>query len=148
MLNFFRNKKPYYYILFASFALALASVIIYVSNGANEYNKENISGLIVAMLIAGMVFTAAAAVFELRYIKYVAYACLFYGFLQFVITELNFWGNFIIATDPVPAEAQRYYLSLTVIMLLSWVTILVSALWQKSSEYKKEKEQDKEVAAE
>ena len=129
-------KKPYFYISVVAFVLALIFVISYASNGGTQYNDEKITSTIVVMGIIGLVALGISCIINIRYLKHIAAVVLLFSFLSFIATEVNFWGNLFIQTDPVAGVVLRQYVSNTVIILLADVLAFVAAIMAKRSYYK------------
>ena len=135
-----RLKKPIFYITLCSCLLALAGLILYTSQGKTQYNGNQLAQVIVYGLVAGMAFLVLALLTGSRWLHYGAALATLYAFLEYVITEINFWTNWIIATDPVaPAVLQQYFL-ITGIMLLATVGAFIAAILAKKAYYHSGKE--------
>jgi|GEM_PF-2493936 len=136
-------KKPSFYIAVCSCLLALVSLILYLAMGKTQYNSQKLATIIIVMLIIGMVLLIASCVLDIRFLRYGAAVAFLYAFLEYVITEVNFWSNWIIATDPVEASVLTQYFVITIIMLVATVLAFVTALMTKKQYYRA---QVKEVA--
>ena len=135
-----RLKKPIFYITLCSCLLALVGLILYTSQGKTQYNGNQLTQVIVYGLIAAMAFFVLALLFGSRWFHYGAALAMLYAFLEYVITEINFWSNWIIATDPVaPAVLQQYFL-ITGILLLATVGAFIAAVLAKKAYYRNGKE--------
>ena len=85
-------------------------------------------------------FFVLALLFGSRWLHYGAALAMLYAFLEYVITEINFWSNWIIATDPVaPAVLQQYFL-ITGILLLATVGAFIAAAMAKKAYYRSSEE--------
>lgn len=129
-------KKPYFYISVVAFVLALIFVISYANNGGTQYNDEKITSSIVVMGIIGLVAIGISCVINIRYLKHIAAVALLFSFLSFIATEVNFWGNLFIQTDPVADAVLKQYVSNTVLILLADVLAFTAAIWAKRAYYK------------
>ena len=135
-----RLKKPIFYITLCSCLLALVGLILYISQGKTQYNGNQLTQVIVYGLIAAMAFFVLALLTGSRWLHYGAALAMLYAFLEYVITEINFWTNWIIATDPVAPAVLRQYFLITGIMLLAAVGAFIAAAMAKKAYYRSGKE--------
>ena len=104
-------KKPAFYLAIVSCLLAGGCLFLYLTEGKTQYNSQMLSQAVLIGLIAGIALLLAFAFTGIRFLAYGGAVMLLYGFLELAITEINFWSNWIIATDPVePAVLQQYFL--------------------------------------
>ena len=132
--NFY--KKPHFYLSILAFALGLVFVILYSANGATQYNQETIAPIIVVMGIIGLVALGLSCVINIRYLKHIGAVALLFAFLEYIITEVNFWGNLFIQTDPVADNVLTQYVSSTVFVLVATIAAFTAAIMSKRSYYK------------
>jgi len=122
-----RLKKPAFYVTLFSCLLALAGLIFYELEGKTQYNSNKLADAVVYGLIAGMAFFLLSMLLGHRWLHYGAALAMLYALLEYVINEINFWTNWIIATDPVaPAVLQQYFL-ITGLILLATVGAFIAA---------------------
>jgi len=122
-----RLKKPAFYVTLFSCLLALAGLIFYELEGKTQYNSNKLADAVVYGLIAGMAFLVLSMLLGHRWLHYGAALAMLYALLEYVINEINFWTNWIIATDPVaPAVLQQYFL-ITGLILLATVGAFIAA---------------------
>ena len=133
-----RLKKPAFYVTLVSCLLALAGLILYEMNGKTQYNANKLSDAVVWGLIAGMAFSVLSMLLGHRFLHYGAALALLYACLELVITEINFWTNWIIATDPVAPHVLTQYFLITGILLLATAGAFIAAGMAKRSCYRKE----------
>ncbi len=130
-----RLKKPIFYITLVSCLLALVGLILYTTQGKTQYNGNQLTQVIVYGLIAAMVFFVLALLFGSRWFHYGAALAMLYAFLEYVITEINFWTNWIIATDPVEPAVLTQYCVITIILLIAAVGAFIAAAQAKKAWY-------------
>lgn len=125
-------------IVFAviSCLLALAGLILYMMVGKTQYNSQSLANNIIIALIAAMVFLLLTVLTKIRLFSYAAAIALLYAFLEYVITEINFWSNWIIATDPVDPSVLRQYFIITGLFLFSMIFSMITAGLAKGHYYK------------
>ena len=133
-------KKPIFYVTVVSCLLALAGLILYQINGKTQYNGNQLSTVIIYGLIAAMVFFVLAVLTRNRWFHYGAALAALYAFLEYVIKEINFWTNWIVATDPVAPAVLTQYFVITIIMLLSAVGAFIAAGMAKRAYYRRSQE--------
>ena len=131
-------KKPSFYIAIISCILALIGLIFYMTKGKTQYNGLKLTPIIIVMLIIGMVCVAASLILNIRFLRYGAAVAFLYAFLELVITEINFWSNWIIATDPVDGNILTQYFVETILVLVATIGAFVSAVMVKKAYYKAE----------
>ena len=136
-------KKPSFYIAVISCILALVGLILYAAKGKTQYNGQKLAPIIIVMLILGMICIASSLVLNIRFIRYGAAVAILYAFLELVITEINFWSNLIIATDPVEGSVLAQYLLITILVLVATIGAFVSAIMVKRAYYAQEDAQAK-----
>ncbi len=135
-----RLKKPVFYVALCACLLALVSLILYETRGKTQYNGNQLAQVIVYGLIAAMVFLVLSMLSGSRWFHYGAALAALYAFLEYLITEINFWSNWIIATDPVaPAVLTQYFL-ITGMMLAAAVLAFIAAHMAKKAWYRDRKE--------
>ncbi len=132
--NFF--KKPHFYLSVLAFVLGLVFAIIYASKGATQYNQEKIASIIVVMSIIGLVAIALSSVINIRYLKHIAGISFLFAFLEYIATEVNFWGNLFIQTDPVPASVLSQYVTCVILVLLATASAFTAAVMNKRAYYR------------
>ena len=135
-----RLKKPIFYIALCSCLLALVGLILYISQGKTQYNGNQLTQVIVYGLVAAMAFFVLAMLVGSRWLHYGAALAMLYAFLEYVITEINFWSNWIIATDPVAPAVLRQYFLITGILLLATVGAFIAAVMAKKAYYRSSEE--------
>lgn len=135
-----RLKKPIFYVTLCSCLLALAGLILYLTNGKTQYNGNQITQAIVYGLIAAMAFFLLALLTGNRWLHYGAALAMLYAFLEYVVTEINFWTNWIIATDPVASNVLTQYFLITGILLVAAAGAFIAAGMAKKSYYSNGKE--------
>ena len=116
--------------------LAGAALAMYWFLGKTQYNSQSLANNIIIALAAGMVFLLLTALTKIRLFGYAGALALLYAFLEYVITEINFWSNWIIATDPVDPSVLRQYFIITGLFLLSMIFAMVTAGLAKGRFYK------------
>ena len=131
-------KKLYNIFMYASLVLAIVALAFYMTNGKTQYNSQKLAPIIIVMIIIAAVLYLVSIFFDIRYLKYGASVALLMAFLQFAITEINFFSNWIIATDPVADNVLTYYLTVAIVLLVSTVLSFVSAVMSKGAYYKQE----------
>ena len=142
MLSGFKSslKKPIFYVTLVSCLLALAGLILYEMNGKTQYNSNKLADVVIWGLVAAMALFILAIIFRHRLFHYGAALAMLYAFLEYVINEINFWTNWIIATDPVaPAVLQQYFL-ITGIMLVATIGGFIAAHMARKAYYRSSKE--------
>ena len=132
--NFF--KKPHFYLSTLAFVLGLIFLIIYASNGATQYNQETIASIIVTMSIIGLIAIGLSCIINIRYLKHIAAVAFLFAFLEYIVTEVNFWGNLFVQTDPVPASVLGQYVSCTILILVASIASFVAGALAKRSYFK------------
>ncbi len=133
-----RLKKPIFYVTLCSCLLALAGLILYMVQGKTQYNGNQLTQVIVYGLIAAIALFLLAMLTGSRWAHYGAALAMLYAFLEYVITEINFWTNWIIATDPVAPHVLTQYFLITGILLLATAGAFIAAGMAKRSCYRKE----------
>ena len=116
--------------------LAGAGLALYMVAGKTQYNSQSLANNIIIALIAGMVFLLLTAGTKIRLFGYAGALALLYAFLEYVITEINFWSNWIIATDPVDPSVLKQYFIITGLMLLGMIFAMVTAGMAKGRYYR------------
>lgn len=129
-------KKPHFYIEIVSLVLSIVFLAIYSQSGATQYNQNKLASAVLTLLGIGITFSILSLVINIRYLKHIAAVATLFGFLEFFINEVNFWSNWIIATDPVAPEVVSYYISQTIIYFLAVVSGFVAAVLHKRNYYK------------
>lgn len=129
-------KKPSFYITVLSCILALVGLITYFSVGKTQYNSFKLATPMIVMLIIAMVLFASSCVLDIRFLRYGAAVAMLYAFLKFFISEINFWSNWIIATDPVDPSVLTQYFVITIIIFVATIGAFVGAIMTKKQYYK------------
>ena len=80
-----QNKRSGFYVGAAGALLALVTLFIYLA-----MNSMYFTGWVVAGLIAGIVVFALAALFRLRFLYILSYACYMFAFYHFLVLEVEF----------------------------------------------------------
>lgn len=142
-------KKPYNFFAYASIVLTVVAMITYFINGKTQYNSQSLAPVVIVMAAIAVCSYLVSIFFDIRYLKYLSALALLMAFLQFFITEINFYSNWVIATDPVAGDVLAYYLSVLIILFLATVLSFVSAIVNKKAYYgeEKDKEADDEKVA-
>ncbi|MBR4210289.1 MAG: hypothetical protein IKQ96_08765 [Lachnospiraceae bacterium] len=133
-------KKPVFVVSVLSCLLALAGLAYYYTNGKTQYNENKLAQIIIIMVIAAVVLAVLAMIIKHRLFLYGAALAMLYAFLEFVVTEINFWSNWIIATDPVSPEVLQQYFCITILFLVAMVLAFIAAGMAKGSFYRAAKE--------
>ena len=145
-------KNPDFNLMIVICVLVLVSLCMYGINGATQFNKETISmaviavgvtSIILALLCIGADVVLPGTKFErllgaTRFVKYIVWLLLFYGFLDLIVTEFNFIGNVFVSTDPVDTSFIVNYLVALIPMLLAAVCALVAGVLGRVSAAKQE----------
>ena len=133
-------KKPVYVVSALSCLLALAGLFYYYTNGKTQYNENKLATIILIMAIAAIVLAVLGMLIKHRLFFYGAALAMLYAFLEFAITEINFWSNWIIATDPVSPEVLQQYFCITILFFVAMILAFIAAGMAKGSFYRKAKE--------
>ena len=131
-------KKLYNILLYVSVITAIVALVVYATKGKTQYNSQTLTPVIIVSLIVAIALNFISVIFDIRFLKYGASVAMLMAFLQFVITEINFFSNWIIATDPVSDDMKIQYVLLAVFLLVATVLAFVSAIMCKKAYYKKE----------
>ncbi|MBP5177278.1 MAG: hypothetical protein ILP02_01700 [Clostridia bacterium] len=132
-------KKLYNFFMYASCVAVLVALIMYLTGSKTQYNAQSLAPVIIVSGFVAMGLYIVSIVFDIRFLKYCAAIALLMAFLQFVITEINFYSNWIIATDPVAQDVINYYMTVTVLLFISTALSFVSAAMCKKAYYAEEK---------
>ncbi len=129
-------KKSFIAITLISCVLALAGLILYYVMGKTQYNANQLTMPIVYGLGVAVVCFVCAVFTKIRWFSYGAALAMLYSFLEYIITEINFWTNLILATDPVEANVLTQYVLITGVILVGTIGAFIAAGMAKKSYYK------------
>ena len=135
-----RLKKPVFYVTLCSCLLALVGLILYLNNGKTQYNGNQLTMVIVYGLAAALVFFLLALITGNRWLHYGAALAMLFVCLEYIFAEINFWSNWIIATDPVAPQVLQQYFLRTGLMLISAIGAFAAAGIAKKRFYGNAKE--------
>ena len=138
-------KKPSFWITVLSCVLALVGLIMYFAVGKTQYNSFKLATSMIVMLIIAMVLFVASMALDIRFLRYGAAVAMLYAFLKYFISEINFWSNWIIATDPVDPAVLTQYFVITILIFVATTGAFVGAVMTKK-QYYKANEQSEEAA--
>lgn len=147
-IKFYKNQG--FYLMAVVCILVLISLCMYGINGATQFNKETIASSVIAMGVVSIILSLVSIAADIflpgtkleflheytRFIKYVVWLMLLYGFLELIVTEFNFIGNVFVSTDPVDTLFIVNYLVALIPMLLASVCAIVSGTLQRVSAFK------------
>ena len=133
-------KKKYNFFMYASVVLAVIGLIFYLTRGKTQYNSQTLAPIVTVMLIISSALSIVSIFFDIRFLKYGSALALLMATLQFIIHEIDFYSNWIIATDPVSGDMIFYYMFTVIILLVSTVLAFIAASMNKRAYYAKEAE--------
>lgn len=154
-------KQASFYLTAVPCVLALVSLIMYITNGATQYNKVTLAVSIIALDIAALAVCACSIVVDLlapkfpvlqkaapytRFLKYLAFLLFFMSFLECIVTETNFLGNWFVGTDPMELSFKLNYIVILIPLLACFICTLVAGVIQSRAVYRAEKEEKEEEA--
>lgn len=125
-----QNKRSGFYVGAAGALLALVTLFIYLA-----MNSMYFTGWVVAGLIAGIVVFALAALFRLRFLYILSYACYMFAFYHFLVLEVEFRMDILV--DPQQgffALDGIFFAAVITFIACIAVTIVASCMKQEKTE--------------
>lgn len=125
-----QNKRSGFYVGAAGALLALVTLFIYLA-----MNSMYFTGWVVAGLIAGIVVFALAALFRLRFLYILSYACYMFAFYHFLVLEVEFRMDILV--DPQQgflALDGIFFAAVIAFIACIAVTIVASCMKQEKTE--------------
>lgn len=90
--------------------------------------------------VIAVLLGAAAVVFRRQPLYFAAYLLALYVFFQFIVTQLRYISNVLVAIDGTAFSAS--FLATAVLMALAWIAALVAALLITFAQKKKDAQPD------
>ncbi len=128
--QFFADKRPGFYVGVAGALLALIALFIYIG-----MNSAYFTGWVVAGLILGIVAFVLSAIFRLRILHVLSYACYMFAFYHFFVQEVELRMDTIV--DPMQGFWKLdgvFYVGCIFFIACIIVTIVASCLSQNKAE--------------
>ena len=125
-----QNQRSGFYVGAAGALLALVTLFIYLA-----MNSMYFTGWVVAGLIAGIVVFALAALFRLRFLYILSYACYMFAFYHFLVLEVEFRMDILV--DPQQgffALDGIFFAAVIAFIACIAVTIVASCMKQEKTE--------------
>lgn len=122
----FSNKRSGFYVGAAGALLALVSMFIYIG-----MNSRYFTGWVIAGLILGIAVFAVAAIFRLRVLYVLSYACYMFAFYHFLTQEVELRMDTIV--DPLQglfALDGIFYAAVVFFLACIIVTVVASCMKQ------------------
>ncbi|MCD8040352.1 MAG: hypothetical protein LUF82_02420 [Clostridia bacterium] len=127
--DFFRGKRVGYYFMAGALVFGIVALILYQQTGATEFTPV-LDNTVTASYIIFIVLAAAMLVYELRIVKFITQAVGLYAFLMYIVFEVNYITNLLVAIDPTELTAS--FVLTIVFGALAWICALVSAIMTKT----------------
>lgn len=118
-----KDKKPALFSL-AALVLSLATLIIYIKTGRNEFNTSLSMQVIVPLGI--MAAVELLSIFKgVQLLEYAAYLCGLYAWLEYLSSQVYYIVNVFVAIDGTTFSAS--FLATVICGMLSWIAALIAA---------------------
>lgn len=127
--KFFKSRGIGYYVMIPAALCGIVALIVYVLTGVTEFTPT----LDVSVSIAYCIFIALciiSMVIDLRIVKFCAFAVGLFGFLMYIVFQVNYISNLFVAIDPTPVTAG--FVCVLLFGALAFVAALVSGIMTKS----------------
>ncbi len=118
-----KDKRPAIFSL-AALVLSLATLMIYIKTGRNEFNTSLSMQVIVPLGI--MAAVELFSIFKgVQLLEYAAYLCGLYAWLEYLSSQVYYIVNVFVAIDGTTFSAS--FLATVICGMLSWITALIAA---------------------
>lgn len=129
--SFFKNRKGNYYLIIASFLLALCGLIVYIKTGTNDFSLK-INTTVIVSCIIGLVFCFIPIIInKFRILYFFPWFCFFFAFLNFITSQVNYIANVLVSIDGSSLSAG--FLATAILLLLSAICSLISGCLTKEN---------------
>ena len=138
--KFLSDRTAGDFLTAAACVILIAATILYACTGTRPAFGVTVSGGIIAAAVIAVLLGAAAVVFRRQPLYFAAYLLALYVFFQFIVTQLRYISNVLVAIDGTAFSAS--FLATAVLMALAWIAALVAALLITFAQKKKDAQPD------
>lgn len=124
--KFFSNRGAGDCLLALAGGILLAAVILYSNTGAQPAFRVTVSAVVIAVAVLAIVAGIAAAVLRWELLYYVVYLLALQSFLQFIVSQLRYISNVLVAIDGTVFTTE--FLATFILFALGWIMALAAAI--------------------
>ncbi|MGN0815031.1 MAG: hypothetical protein ACI4MH_07355 [Candidatus Coproplasma sp.] len=106
----------------------IATLITYSATGITSFTPV-LSSKVITIFSVALALIVLFALFEIKVGKYAAYLVCFWAWLEYVISEMPYISNVLVAIDGNSFSAS--FIVTVILGMLSWICILVAAIVQR-----------------
>lgn len=124
----FLKRGISFWFMLASAVLALATLILYLATGINDFTPS-LSGRVICLLSLSLIGAVLFAALEVKVGKYAVYLLGLWGWLEFIVSQVNYLANIFVSIDG--STFSTGFILTIACGALAWVCSLLSAIVQK-----------------
>lgn len=114
------------YVTLAAAVILIAATILYGVTGAKPAFGVTVSSGVVIAAVISVVLAALAVALRREILYYASYLLSFHVFLQFIVTQLRYISNVLVAIDGTTFSPS--FIATAALMAVAWIASLVAAI--------------------